>query len=106
MNRAFTPLAAGTKRLAATSTSARIALAKADEPEIEVTNDGPDPVYVEIGGSTVEATAPVAAGAAGSYPVLAGQSKVIRNLRHGTYAAAICGSGKTADVTFTSGEGE
>lgn len=106
MNRAFTPLAAGTKRLAATSTSARIALAKSDEPEIEITNDGPDPVYVEVGTSSVTATAPVAAGAAGSYPILAGQSKVIRNIRKGTYIAAICDTGDTADVFFSSGEGE
>lgn len=106
MSRSFTPLDDGTVRLAATSTNQRIAMAKSAEREIEITNDGPDPVYVRFGGSTVTAVVPTAAGTAGDYPILAGQSKIIRNLRGMTYAAAICASGKTADVYFSSGDGE
>lgn len=106
MSRSFTPLASGTKRLAATSTSARIALAKSEEPEVEISNEGLSTVYIEFGGATVVAVAPVAAGAAGGYPILAGQSKIVRNLRAATYVAAICDSGETAEVYFTSGEGE
>lgn len=106
MPNAFIPQPVGTVRLAATAASSRIALAKSAERNIEITNKGADPAYVAFGGSTVTAVAPTAGGAAGDYPVLAGQSKVIRTPPGATYGAAVCDAGKTADVCFTCGDGE
>lgn len=100
MTNAFIPLYQGTKQIAATAASANVALAKGTERNIEISNEGPDTVFVEFGGSSI------AAAAATGYPVLPGQSKVIRNIGQATYAAAICAAGKTATVYFTCGDGE
>lgn len=97
---AFTPLPQGTKNIAATGTTANVALAAASKT-IEITNEGPDTVFVEFGDSTVTAAA------ATGYPVAAGQSKVVGNsLAKATHAAAICDSGKTAKVFFSCGDGQ
>ena len=97
---AFVPLYQGTSQIAATAASARVALAESDERNIEISNAGPDTVFVELGGSSVAAVA------ASGYPILAGQSKVVRNVQKHTYAAAICAATQTATVYFTCGDGE
>jgi hypothetical protein len=104
---AFIPLDAGTKYLDATAASANIALVDAKQPEVEFTNEGPDTAFVKlVVAASGTAVAPVAAGAAGDYPLAAGQSKVIRNLRKYGYAAAVCKAGKTAAVYISCGDGQ
>lgn len=97
MYKPFTPFTAGTKQISATGTTGNVALAM-DSTYLEVSNDGPDTVFVELGGSTVTAAANT------GYPVLPGQSKLIMR-SSATYAAAICASGKTATVYFSAGDG-
>jgi hypothetical protein len=104
---AFTPggAAGNTVALAATASTGSVALPTLDPayPEIEITNDGPSEVFVVLGGSAVTATVPTST--AGGYPILAGQSKIVR--RNGaTHIAAICNSGETAAVYATAGQGE
>lgn len=96
----FTPMPAGTAQISATGTTASAALAAVSNI-VEITNDGPDIAFVELGGSTVTAAA------ATGYPVAPGQSKIVSNrLAKATHVAAICASGKTATVYFTAGDGE
>ena len=97
MYKPFTPFTAGTKQIAATSTTANVALAM-DSTYLEISNEGPDTVYVELGGSTVTAVATT------GYPILVGQSKLVMR-SSAMYAAAICASGKTATVYFSAGDG-
>lgn len=54
MYKPFTPFTAGTKQISATGTTGNVALAM-DSTYLEVSNDGPDTVFVELGGSTVTA---------------------------------------------------
>lgn len=101
----FSPDYTGTVSIAATAASASVALPAAHTGQIEISNEGPDTVFVKL----ASASGPVAAvpngASAGSYPVLPGQSKNV-SVRLVSHVAAICASGKTASVWFTVGQGE
>lgn len=101
----FTPHSAATNSISATAGSARVLLSEASSDQLELTNDGPNTVYLEFGGSSVAATVPNG-GTGGGYPVLAGQSKVIQRSGTWTYAAAICATSQTALVLITAGKGD
>jgi len=94
--RNFTATTAGTVGLSVTAVSGSIALPINASDQLEVSNEGPDTIFVRLGKSGVTAVAPTLGGAAGDYPVLAGQSKVIDRKGDDTYIAMVCAAGKTA----------
>lgn len=80
----ITPVAAGSKTISCTSSSAATILPSvAFQNQLELQNAGSVPIFVEVGLSTV--TAAVATG----YPVLPGQSKVISVSNTITHIACI-----------------
>lgn len=95
MIRTFTPGAA-TVKIAAGAASARVAI-DPNTRTIRVVNSASSPVFIEMGGATVAATA------ASSMPVLAGATETFGKGAT-THVAAICPAG-TGDVFFTCGEG-
>jgi hypothetical protein len=101
----FTPQWADTVSLSATAVSGRVALSGEQIDQVEISNDGPDAVFVTFGNSSIDATVPNGA-TGGSYPVLAGQSKMVSPAANSTHAAAICASGKTATVWLSPGRGQ
>jgi hypothetical protein len=94
---AFSPIPAGTVTLAATAVTSRTAIAKGNN-QLEITNAGPDTVFVEVGDSTVAAV--VATG----YPILLGATRLISVNPLATHIAAI--SAGTSTVYASAGTGE
>lgn len=93
----FTP--AGTVNVAATTTTASVALPLVSRDQVMVTNDaGGSLAFVAFGDSTVTASA------ATSTPVLPGAAYVFTINPQQTHMAAITGTG-TATVYATAGQG-
>lgn len=103
--RNFTATTTGTVGLSVTAVSASIALPISQSDQVEVSNEGPDTIFVRPGKSGVTAVAPTLGGAAGDYPVLAGQSKVIDRKGDDTHIAMVCAAGKTSTGYASCGVG-
>lgn len=101
MNGAFSPSPAGTVVLSATSASGTATLAGLTDGPVAVTNLGPNKAFIRFGGSSVTAVVP---GSAGDYPVLAGTTQIL-DRGSSTTVAAICATGETATLYFSSGQG-
>jgi hypothetical protein len=99
----FMPAAVGTVQIAATTTSARQALAVANGTQVRISNTGAVGVRVEFGGSSVAATTP-SGGTAGSLLVPAGAIEVMSPPIDATNVAAKTDSG-TATIEFSVGIG-
>ena len=96
-----------TATLAVTSTTARVPINLNGALQIELYNAGPNDAFVTFGDVTVTATLPSTS--AGSYPIGAGQCKVI-TLRADfvnliTNMAAICAATQTATIWASPGVG-
>lgn len=95
MIRTFSPGTA-TVKIAAGAASARVAL-DTNTRVVRVVNTASAPVFLEIGGAGVSASA------AASMPILAGATETFTKGAN-SHIAAICPAG-TGDVFFTCGEG-
>ena len=90
----FAPGASNNVLITVAATTATVALPVGSGDVLELTNDGSVAVFVSIGTSAITATIPLNGGAAGSYPILAGQSKCVTMPRtnHPTHIATISGT--------------
>lgn len=103
----FTPRPSATVGFAATSTTGAKKICGDAVIDLLIYNKGASDAYVEIGNSSVTATAPTTS-ANGSAPLPPGSIQVMRGVRAdntGIYAAVICDSGNTATVLITPGNG-
>nr|CRH05510.1 conserved protein of unknown function [Candidatus Magnetococcus massalia] len=92
----FTP--GPTAALAATETTSRVALPGAGS-QVRVVNSSENMAFIQFGDSAVEATT-------GAIPLPAGLVEVFSNpLNTNSHVAAICASGETASLYFTTGDG-
>lgn len=96
----ISPVAAGTKTISCTNTTAATALPGTilQQGQLELQNAGTAVIFVEVGASTVTAVAATA------YPILVGQSKVITVPQDITHIACIVGA-STHTLYVTVGRG-
>lgn len=91
------PTAAATKLIAATTSSASVAITG---PQVRIVNGAAD-CRIEFGtSSTVTVTKPVSGGAAGSLTIKAGSVETLTLPAGTTYIAAACDTG-TSNIEFT-----
>lgn len=96
MHKTFMPTDADTVSIAATITSARVALDQYSSV-VRVQNKGPGEVFIQFGSGTVVSTTAkmgIASGATETFTKGAA-----------THVAAVCAGADTATVRFTNGEG-
>jgi len=95
----FQPNPNATATITVTGTSAATAIPRPDCETAELQNNGSVPVFIEFGGSGTPAAV-----VATSYPILAGQAKVVRVPRGSTHINCISGTtGQTLYVTSGNG---
>lgn len=91
--------------LAVTATSGRVPITMNGAPQVEIYNAGAADCFVALGDVTVVATVPSTS--TGSYPIGAGQSKIITVLNPNsiTNIAAICAGTSTTTLYASPGVG-
>ena len=103
--KAFQPQINGTVTLSSSNSSTRVQLPRSatSESNLELANNGSEPVYIEIGNLDIVSTVPNGA-TGGGYPLQPNSVKVITRTNKDTHIAAITASG-TVEITVSAGIG-